>query len=822
MVTVHNPEHGNPETWPKDDRAFVCQSRVELPAECAVGPLAAMVLDQAGNIYCSDELNHRVMSFGPEGRCRWRVGSSGSDPGRFRYPRGMSLGWLEHAGNRLECIAVCDSWNRRIQFFSLEGDFLALWVRAGGSDFGVVTDIRFVKASAYDPGYWLIADRDNHCLCGADPAGECVFRAGRCLPEELEPKWAAQSVRAHLDSVARGSDPPFFDPLYYPTRILGEAESALYVWGPPGRSLKQFVAGNLFRLPASRYSSPVWICADGEGIVGWDPALRSLVIYRGDAEPERGSISAGWPVPANLGSGEMWIQNGSELWRLAWRRTAGGAPRAPGDPFRFLWDGMGPEITRCRESRALQPEIDAVAHCVLRYHALAESVLSARSEGPRNLRDLARYDTAHLKAPLDRASEALREAAGKRGDLLLALRGLGAAGGAAPQPEREDLSEWCRALHEPLHAAFAALSRAADDIHVWAAALSPWPGSEEDSNAEASTAMFDLASGFYPPLAELAVWIRFLNPLSPSTGAVRDMREQGARIARESVRQRKVASSRGPLHETGRIALKKAAASAPSEVFDLTCTSDGHLYASLTAADCIAHLDQNFRIVEYLTASCGDADALTRPAGIAADLEDRIWIAEFLCHRFRVCGRGAGSVEFFLGGPSSGGPFRFPHGICAGRDGAMYVADTNNNRIIRIGRYGSSVIGAHGTAPGLLRHPVAVTQNPDEPASSIWVVDQRNHRLQNFGPGGDFIGSLGGGGIGSGRLFLPQSAAFQEDQTVIVAQGGAHRALKCLAADGRELWGMTLDYTPGRVMLHRRLLLVTERDGSNIRVYERG
>jgi hypothetical protein len=150
----------------------------------------------------------------------------------------------------------------------------------------------------------------------------------------------------------------------------------------------------------------------------------------------------------------------------------------------------------------------------------------------------------------------------------------------------------------------------------------------------------------------------------------------------------------------------------------------------------------------------------------------------------------------------------------------MYIADTCNNHVLRIAPQGITILGGPGSAAGQLRHPIGITRSADEVEDCIWVVDQRNHRVQNLGPEGEFLRSVGICGIGPGRLFLPESAVFLPDHSLVVAQAGVHRALKCFAVDGRELWGMTLDYAPGGMIIHRECLLVTEKDGSSIRIYE--
>jgi len=86
---------------------------------------------------------------------------------------------------------------------------------------------------------------------------------------------------------------------------------------------------------------------------------------------------------------------------------------------------------------------------------------------------------------------------------------------------------------------------------------------------------------------------------------------------------------------------------------------------------------------------------------------------------------------------AANGQFRGPFGIATDRSGAVYVADTDNNRIQVFSATGRFLRkwGATGSGPGqfLSAQDVAV-----DAQGGVWVADYRNDRVQRFNSGGAF------------------------------------------------------------------------------------
>ena len=207
--------------------------------------------------------------------------------------------------------------------------------------------------------------------------------------------------------------------------------------------------------------------------------------------------------------------------------------------------------------------------------------------------------------------------------------------------------------------------------------------------------------------------------------------------------------------------------------------------------------------------SAGDGGLATEaefegPSGLALDGAGNLYVAEYHHHRVRRIdpngilttavgtgqqgfrGDGGWAVEALLDGPA---------GLAADEAGNLFVADSGNHRVRRIGpdgviktvagtgRFGS--VGDGGpAAEAYLWGPSGLAVGKD---GSLFVADRGNHRVRRIDRGGvietvagaRFSGYSGDlGAAAAARLFGPEGLALDPEGNVYVGDVGNHRVRK--------------------------------------------
>jgi len=145
----------------------------------------------------------------------------------------------------------------------------------------------------------------------------------------------------------------------------------------------------------------------------------------------------------------------------------------------------------------------------------------------------------------------------------------------------------------------------------------------------------------------------------------------------------------------------------------------------------------------------GTAARLNTPSGLAVDRAGNLYVADTGNHAIRkvtplgmvstVAGTG---VAGFRDGIASQAQFNGPVGVAVDAHGNVYVADTYNDRVRRIDAQGRVSTVAGGERPGDI-DGVGAQARFDTPTALavdahgiVWVADTRNNAIRRIGPGG--------------------------------------------------------------------------------------
>ena len=162
----------------------------------------------------------------------------------------------------------------------------------------------------------------------------------------------------------------------------------------------------------------------------------------------------------------------------------------------------------------------------------------------------------------------------------------------------------------------------------------------------------------------------------------------------------------------------------------------------------------------------GEVAGMIGPRGIALDADGAIYVADTDRNRIAVF---SPDGEFLrgLGDPATapaGASLRQPWGLDIGPDGLVYVADTWNNRVAVLTREGDLVrawghegVPASDPSPEAMWGPRELKIGPD---GLVYVADTGGKRIRVYTPEGEWVRDIGSGGSGLGQVDEPVGLAF--------------------------------------------------------------
>ncbi|MZH02657.1 MAG: hypothetical protein F3745_04450, partial [Nitrospinae bacterium] len=201
---------------------------------------------------------------------------------------------------------------------------------------------------------------------------------------------------------------------------------------------------------------------------------------------------------------------------------------------------------------------------------------------------------------------------------------------------------------------------------------------------------------------------------------------------------------------------------------------------------------------------------LSKPFGLALDKKGNLYIADRKSNRVRmVTPQGilhtvAGDGGFFFSGdngPAYRASVAGPTGVAVAKDGTLYIADRNNNRIRSVDTQGMirTVVGTgqqdyNGDSElardSNLHLPFGVAIDPD---GNLLVIDRSNYRIRKVDPRRGSIETVAGNGLkmfaGDGgpatgaTLSFPQGLAVDKNDNLLVSDKG-HNRIRRISPDG--------------------------------------
>ena len=176
--------------------------------------LAAVVLDEAENIYAADEWLNRITVLDKDGNLLRTWGEAGEAEGQLNGPSGMAF---DADGNLL----VVNSQNSRIQRFTKDGKYLGgFGVKGSGPGeldlpWGIAVD---------NNGDVYVADWNNHRVQKFSPDGEHLLTFGSGKATGVSPDGGTPYVHATEARVAVNPND-----LNHPTGVAVDADGDVYV-----------------------------------------------------------------------------------------------------------------------------------------------------------------------------------------------------------------------------------------------------------------------------------------------------------------------------------------------------------------------------------------------------------------------------------------------------------------------------------------------------------------------------------------------------------------------------------------------------------------
>jgi len=181
------------------------------------------------------------------------------------------------------------------------------------------------------------------------------------------------------------------------------------------------------------------------------------------------------------------------------------------------------------------------------------------------------------------------------------------------------------------------------------------------------------------------------------------------------------------------------------------------------------------------------------PDGIGIGGDQAIFIADSNLNKVQKFDLAGGFVTAWGGVGEANGKFNHPTDLCEGPSGNIYIVDTANNRVQYFSPTGQYIQnfgtgGSDTSAPGKFNTPLGIASFGSD---RVYVADSLNHRVQILGKSGDPISSFGSFGVNAGQFNQPAALAVNQTTGDIYVVDTGNSRIQCFSKDGiyKHQWG---------------------------------
>jgi len=203
----------------------------------------------------------------------------------------------------------------------------------------------------------------------------------------------------------------------------------------------------------------------------------------------------------------------------------------------------------------------------------------------------------------------------------------------------------------------------------------------------------------------------------------------------------------------------------------------------LDYTDGLASFDAATRAFGTAVTTFGGGDAFNLPSGVAADAAGGVFVADTNDQRivkFTYAASPASLTNVTTFGDTGSSKLQSPSGIAVGPQGQVYVADSLRGQVVRFTPDSTKTVytatafwGGSGTVTGELSSPTGLACDA---AGNVYITEPDAQLVKKLsGANGALLASWGGSGTGNGKFTYPLGIAVNSDGHVFVCDRDAAR-----------------------------------------------